>query len=118
MNSNPAVSVIIPVYNGGANFRRCLASITAVLPAPLELIVVADGPSDGAWRLAEERGITVIVLPESRRTGPSKKPWRFGGNGRHPAVPRCGRCRPRPLDRAVPRGVRRAARYGRRVRLL
>ena len=47
------LSVIIPVYNGGENLRRCLASLEKALPAPIEIIVVTDGEGDGAWRVAE-----------------------------------------------------------------
>jgi len=28
-SSNPLISVIIPVYNGGNDFRRCLKALTA-----------------------------------------------------------------------------------------
>ena len=49
-----AVSVIIPVYNGGPNFRKCLVSVKALLPSPAEVIVVGDGDTDGSSQLAEE----------------------------------------------------------------
>ena len=56
------MSVVIPVHNGGDKFRQCLASVAAAVPAPAEIIVVADGDSDGAWRAAEEFGAQVIRL--------------------------------------------------------
>lgn len=59
-----ALSVIIPVHNGGEKFRRCLQSLKATAPPPAEIIVVADGESDGSWRIAEEFGAQVIHLPE------------------------------------------------------
>jgi GT2 family glycosyltransferase len=65
-----SISVIIPVYNGGDNFRRCLASLTRSHPAPAEVIVVADGDTDGSWQVARELGTEVIRLPESG--GPAK----------------------------------------------
>lgn len=55
-----SVAVIIPVHNGGEPFRRCLESVTRTVPQPAELIVVADGDSDGSWRVAEEFGAQVI----------------------------------------------------------
>lgn len=58
----PSVSVIIPVYNGGENFRRCLASLADCTPPPKEVIVVADGDSDGSWRLAEKQGFQVLRI--------------------------------------------------------
>ena len=65
-SSKPTVSVIIPVHNGGSNFRRCLLSLAAAVPPPEEIMVVADGDSDGSWRMAEEFGLRVIRLPVSR----------------------------------------------------
>lgn len=61
--SELTVSVIIPVHNGGDSFRRCLSSLARAAPAPCEIIVVADGDSDGSWRLAEEFGAKVLKLP-------------------------------------------------------
>ena len=45
---DPTISVVVPVYNGGASFRRCLESLFAADPRPLEIIVVANGDSDGS----------------------------------------------------------------------
>ena len=66
----PSVSVIVPVHNGGGNFRRCLESLAAAEPAPKEIIVVADGDTDGSWRLAEEFGFRVLRIP--KRGGPAR----------------------------------------------
>jgi GT2 family glycosyltransferase len=67
---NPKISVIIPVHNGGNNFRVCLASLTQCLPHPNEIIVVADGESDGSWHVAEDFNVTVIK--RSSCGGPAK----------------------------------------------
>jgi len=61
----PTISVIIPVHNGGEAFKKCLQSVTACIPAPEEIIVVADGETDGSWRLAEELGLKTLRLPAS-----------------------------------------------------
>jgi len=61
----PTFSVIIPVHNAGEKFRRCLESTQAARPQPDELIVVADGDSDGSWRVAESFGAKIIRLPEA-----------------------------------------------------
>ncbi|KPQ37359.1 MAG: Glycosyltransferase [Phormidesmis priestleyi Ana] len=67
-SGEPAISLVIPVYNGGEAFRRCLDSLRRwIHPQDLaagrvEIIVVADGDSDGSWRLAEEFGAQVIRL--------------------------------------------------------
>jgi len=63
--SGPTVSVIIPVHNGGAYFRTCLSKLAQAVPKPIEIIVVADGDSDGSWRLAKEFGAKLIRIPES-----------------------------------------------------
>lgn len=59
------VSVIIPVHNGGRIFRSCLESLSQTQPPPEEILVVADGESDGAWRAAEEFGARAILLPQA-----------------------------------------------------
>jgi glycosyltransferase involved in cell wall biosynthesis len=66
----PTVSVIIPVHNGGDNFAKCLRSIAAAKPAADEIIVVADGESDGAWRLAQDFSARIIQVPEP--SGPAR----------------------------------------------
>ena len=43
-----AVSLIVPVYNGGGAFEDCLRSLRAMVPAVTECIVVDDGCSDGS----------------------------------------------------------------------
>jgi glycosyltransferase involved in cell wall biosynthesis len=60
------ISVIVPVHNGGSNFRQCLESLTATDPAPSELIVVADGDTDGSWKRAEKYGARVLRFSSSR----------------------------------------------------
>jgi glycosyltransferase involved in cell wall biosynthesis len=63
--TEPKVSIVIPVHNGGESFRRCLLKLAEASPAPYEVIVVADGDSDGSWQLAEDFGAQVIRLPMS-----------------------------------------------------
>mgnify|MGYP006266602089 CR=1 FL=1 len=63
------ISLIIPVRNGGENFRRCLASVQSSRRPPDELIVVADDDSDGSWQAAEAFGAKVIQL--NPRQGPA-----------------------------------------------
>jgi len=68
-----SVSVVIPVYNGGEAFKSCIESLSRCNPAPEEVIVVADGPSDGAYRYAREQGYRTIILEteNGRPHGPS-----------------------------------------------
>ncbi|HEY9906579.1 MAG TPA: glycosyltransferase [Thermosynechococcaceae cyanobacterium] len=53
----PTISIIIPVYNGGENFRRCLSSLEKI---NAEVIVVADGDTDGSWQIAQQFGAKVL----------------------------------------------------------
>jgi len=72
--SLPSISIVVPVYNGGGAFRRCLVSLSRWCPPAelvrTEIIVVSDGESDGSWRVAEEFGAKVIRLKESK--GPAR----------------------------------------------
>ncbi len=64
------VSVIIPVHNGGDSFRRCLSSLAKTTPPPSEIIVVADGDTDGSWLLAKEFNAKVLRI--NARGGPAQ----------------------------------------------
>ncbi len=64
-----SVSVVIPVYNGGEIFESCLASVAAALGPKDEIVVVADGESDGAWRKAAKFGARVIMLEKNGGPG-------------------------------------------------
>jgi glycosyltransferase involved in cell wall biosynthesis len=61
--SSLGISIVIPVYNGGENFAKCLASIKGSLRQPLEVIVVSDADTDGSWQVAEAFGAKVLRLP-------------------------------------------------------
>ena len=63
-DQKPPVSIVVPVYNGGESFRKCLSSLSK-WGQSAEVVVVADGDSDNSWQLAEEKGFKVIRLPES-----------------------------------------------------
>ena len=63
----PPVSVIVPVYNGGADFARCLDALLASPPAPgWELIVVDDGSTDRSAATAHAAGALVVSSPGPR----------------------------------------------------
>jgi GT2 family glycosyltransferase len=67
---SPAVSVVIPVWNGGENFRICLSSLAKANPPPSEILVVADGDTDGSGEIARSAGARVFRLPV--RGGPAR----------------------------------------------
>ncbi len=56
----PALSVVIPVYNGGRDFERCLRGLRATIGPEFELIVVDDGSTDGSAELAAAFGARVL----------------------------------------------------------
>lgn len=65
----PAVSVVIPVRNGGRAFRHCLDAVARLDPRPIEVVVVDDGSTDDSGHVAEASGATVISLPTSGGPG-------------------------------------------------
>jgi GT2 family glycosyltransferase len=65
--ADPTVSLVLPVCNGGAEFGLALDALARLSPAPLEVIVVEDGPQrDGYFYPA---GFRVLRLPW--RQGPA-----------------------------------------------
>jgi len=81
VKSYPAISIVIPVHNGGEKFRRCLKTVSALQPPPMELIVVGDGDTDGSADMAAQFNAKVIRLAE--RGGPARArnvgAWRARG---------------------------------------
>jgi glycosyltransferase involved in cell wall biosynthesis len=65
-----AISVVVPVYNGGEDFRRCIEALTRTKPAPDEVIVVVDGATDGSDQVADSFGVQVARTPT--RSGPAQ----------------------------------------------
>jgi GT2 family glycosyltransferase len=61
--SDPFISVIIPVHNGGAAFRVCLEALQASDYPAWEGIIVDDGSSDGSSTFAAAAGLHVVGNP-------------------------------------------------------
>jgi GT2 family glycosyltransferase len=61
--------MVVPVADGGATFSDCLAALSCLAPAPLELIVVDDGSTDESAARASAAGARVIRM--ARRAGPA-----------------------------------------------
>jgi GT2 family glycosyltransferase len=56
----PAITVVIPVYNGGTQFTRCLDALYATAGVDWECVVVDDGCTDDTPDQARSRGARVI----------------------------------------------------------
>ncbi|HEX8923043.1 MAG TPA: glycosyltransferase family A protein, partial [Pyrinomonadaceae bacterium] len=67
MNSEPLISVIIPVHNGGAHLDRCLDALMTSA-GDFEIILVDDASTDESAAHAQARGIR--VLRQDARRGP------------------------------------------------
>lgn len=64
IDPHPAVSVVIPVKDGGDDLARCLDGICAQETADgVEIIVVDSGSSDGSLAVAQARGALVHEIP-------------------------------------------------------
>ncbi|MCW5881063.1 MAG: glycosyltransferase family 2 protein [Anaerolineae bacterium] len=66
----PRVSVVLPVHNGERFLADALASVRAQAYAPLEVIVVDDGSTDGTPRLLAGLGGDAIIQQQTRQ-GPA-----------------------------------------------
>lgn len=67
MNSEPVLSVVMPVFNGSAWLAESLDSIRRQDVAGLELIVVDDGSADGSGELARRLFPGVRLLVQENR---------------------------------------------------
>ena len=58
--SQPLLSILVPVYNGGEAFIACLSAITRSRSQDWELIVIDDGSSDRSAQVAHQFGAKVL----------------------------------------------------------
>ena len=67
---NPLVSVVIPVFNGERFLREAVQSVLDQQYAPLEIIIVDDGSTDGTATVARSLPATVRYLHQPNQ-GPA-----------------------------------------------
>lgn len=54
MNSNPLISIIIPVYNAKKYIQDCIESVFSQTYHNLEIVLVDDGSTDGSEQLVDD----------------------------------------------------------------
>ncbi|NDJ17670.1 glycosyltransferase family 2 protein [Myxacorys almedinensis] len=74
------ISIVIPVHNGGASFRKCLSHLKRFVPQSTEIIIVVDGGTDDSAQLAQASGATVLQFPTA--SGPARA-RNIGANAAH-----------------------------------
>lgn len=87
MLARPAISVVVPVYNGARDLTGCLASVRATvgaLPAAdrdrIEVIVCDNWSTDGSLEIAERATVAAsyrVVRPEQHEPNRTRN-WRAG----------------------------------------
>ena len=60
--ASAGVSVIIPVHNGEGYLREAIASVRRQSIAPIEIVIVDDGSTDGTAALAETLGSDIRLI--------------------------------------------------------
>ena len=69
MNSNPTVSIIIPLYNQQRHIAACIDSVLAQTVGDWELIVVDDGSTDDSAEIVRSYGDARIILVHQQNAG-------------------------------------------------
>jgi cellulose synthase/poly-beta-1,6-N-acetylglucosamine synthase-like glycosyltransferase len=70
MTFNSAVSLVMPVHGAWESCRPALTALRALQPAPLEVILVADGAVSGSCDLEMSVPLTVLSTGVGSRKGP------------------------------------------------
>lgn len=81
MNSNPLVSVIIPVYNGEQYVRPCLDMMMSQSYKNLEIIVVNDGSADNSAVMTEGYQVKLINHEKNRGLSAARNTGIDAANG-------------------------------------
>ena len=61
----PSYAVVVPCFNGAATLGRTLESVLALNPAPVEVVVVDDGSTDGSAEIAGRHPVRLASHPRN-----------------------------------------------------
>lgn len=67
--TSPSFSVVIPAHDEEHVLGRCLAFVERLAPDEAEVVVVANGCTDGTADVARRAGVHVIDLPDAGKVG-------------------------------------------------
>jgi len=81
IQSNPLVSVIIPVYNGESYIAEAIKSVLAQTYQPVEIIVVDDGSEDGTAEIARSFEDVKYIYQVNQGHGQAKNTGIEAANG-------------------------------------
>lgn len=75
--ASPKISIIVPVYNPGNGFARCLKSLQEQKVTDIEIILIDDCSTDGSMELGrnaalKDKRIRILVNEENRGAGFSR----------------------------------------------
>src|SRR5260370_7512900 len=74
----PRVAIVVLNWNGREVLEDCLRSINALSYAPLEVVVVDNGSTDGSAEMVQNRFPKCILIQNGKKIGFSK--------GNNPAI--------------------------------
>jgi len=96
MEKLPSVSVIIPVFNGGAALKNCLKALKAqTYTGQIEIVVVNDGSTDESSRVAKTFKGIILIEQENKGRAVARNRGLFGSSGEIIAFTDAD-CLPRP----------------------
>lgn len=92
--SQPLVSIIVPVYNAADHIARCIESIRRQTYRNLEIILLNDGSKDVSYAVCQSyAGIDrriVVIDKKQQRSFRHPQPWHAGSPRQILSVCGCG----------------------------
>jgi cellulose synthase/poly-beta-1,6-N-acetylglucosamine synthase-like glycosyltransferase len=83
----PPVSIVVPAHNEAVGIARAVRSLsTSAYPAPLEVIVVDDGSTDGTAEIVQGLGLANVRLIRQENAGKFQALNRGMAAARHPVI--------------------------------